>query len=63
MQAYESGQPIINHLLKHPQVENHLSRSELEDIQNPANRIGAAKELTQAIIDQSNRYLEFVEKL
>lgn len=63
MQAYESGQPIINHLLKHPQVENHLSRSELEDIQSPANRIGAAKELTQAIIDQSNRYLEFVEKL
>ena len=57
MRAYDSGEPIVNHLMEHPQVQQFFSRSQLEALQAPTNRIGAAKELTQAIIDKSRSYL------
>lgn len=63
MQAHKSGEPIIHHLMKNPEVQKLFSRSQLENIQTPANCIGEAKELTQAIIDQSRNYLGLAEKV
>ena len=57
MLAHDSGKPIVHHLLENPKVKELLNPTDLEKIQYPAQRVGAAQELTEMVIDRYRKYM------
>lgn len=54
MEAIETGQPLIELLMKHPEVAGNFNQTEIEQIINPENHTGMSAELTRRTIQYVN---------